>query len=221
MQRCSNHKWESLLFIGCSFFAVRANADVIHVPGDQPTIQAGIDAAGNGDEVVVADGIYTGSGNRDLDFGGKLITVRSANGADNCTIDCQDAGRAFTFHSGETSEARVEGFTITEGLVLAPEFGGAIRCENSSPTIADCVFVHNLAYGDQYDPVVLGGAIHCQNSSPTILNCAFHQNASAGFKNSGGGAICATMQKQFEHFRLQLHRERGHVGGWSVLGAGQ
>ena len=43
--------------------------DIIHVPGDQPTIQAGIDAAEDGDIVLVADDTYTGDGNKNLDFG--------------------------------------------------------------------------------------------------------------------------------------------------------
>ena len=33
------------------------------------------------DEVVVADGIFTGPSNRDIDFGGKAITVRSVPSA--------------------------------------------------------------------------------------------------------------------------------------------
>ena len=48
-----------------------AAADILHVPDDYPTVQAGIDAAVNGDEVVVADDVYKGDGNRDLDFNGK------------------------------------------------------------------------------------------------------------------------------------------------------
>lgn len=62
-------------------------AATIHVPFDQPTIQAGIDAAVAGDIVVVADGTYTGPGNKDLDFKGKAITVRSLNGPQNCILD--------------------------------------------------------------------------------------------------------------------------------------
>ena len=53
-----------------------ACADIINVPAEFPTIQAAIDIAIDGDEVVVADGAYTGGGNKNLDFRGKL-TVHS------------------------------------------------------------------------------------------------------------------------------------------------
>ena len=83
-----------------------AGAATIHVPADQPTIQAGIDPAVDGDTVLVANGLYSGEGNRDIDFLGKAITVRSANGANYCIIDCgavsEDARyRGFFFRSGE------------------------------------------------------------------------------------------------------------------------
>ena len=47
---------------------------------DFSTIQEAIDAAVDGDAVLVAPGTYTGDGNRDIDFKGKAITVRSENG---------------------------------------------------------------------------------------------------------------------------------------------
>ncbi len=94
-------------------------AAVIHVPSDQPTIQAGIDAAAAGDEVLVADGLYTGPGNRDVDFLGKAITVRSEYGPDNCIIDCQgsemEQRRGFIFQNGEGRDSVLQGFTIRGG----------------------------------------------------------------------------------------------------------
>ncbi|GAG52444.1 unnamed protein product, partial [marine sediment metagenome] len=83
-----------------------AEADTIYVcwhgSGQYLTIQEGIDAAKPGDEVVVCDGVYTGPGNKNLDFHDKAITVRSENGPDKCNIDCEDDGRAFHFRNTET-----------------------------------------------------------------------------------------------------------------------
>jgi len=76
---------------------------VITVPGDYDYIQDAIAAALAGDTVLVANGVYTGAGNKNLDFDGKAITVRSQNGPENCIIDCESNGRAFLFRNGETT----------------------------------------------------------------------------------------------------------------------
>jgi len=151
-------------------------ADTIRVPGQYPTIQAGIDAAQDGDTVLVADGVYTGDGNRDIDYGGKLIDVVSENGPDNCTIDCQSLGRAFIFQNGETDQSIVEGFTITNGRAPAHQLGGGIVFLNSSSaTITGCV-ITRCATG-----IYNGGAVFCGPGSKTIITgCTFTENSSGG-----------------------------------------
>ena len=113
-------------------------------PGD--TIQDAIDSATNGDTVIITPGIYTGDGNRDIDFNGKAITVRSTDPDDTAVveatiIDCEGSDtephRGFYFHSGENNACVVAGLTITNGDT---ENGGGIYCDNSSPTLINCIF---------------------------------------------------------------------------------
>ena len=73
-----------------------ASAVTIHVPGDSATIQAGINGTMDSDTVLVADGTYTGDGNRDNDFGGRNIVVMSENGPEVTIIDCE-GHRGFNF----------------------------------------------------------------------------------------------------------------------------
>ncbi len=171
-----------LSILGLTTFAT---ATVIHVPGDYSTIQDGIDAASSGDTVLVAQGTYTGSGNRDIDFQGKAITVKSENGPAETIIDCQagvsDSHRGFDFSSGESSSSRLEGFTIRNGYVTGSgfdAFGAGIRCHASSPTITDCIITDNTAVGG-------GGGISCtENSEPIITNNSIIGNVASG---DGGG----------------------------------
>lgn len=90
------------------FFVLTCNAATINVPADYTTIQAAIDAAANGDTVIVADGTYTGLGNWDIDFLGKAITVKSLNGPANCIIDGNGISyrRAFLFSFGRNQFIR-------------------------------------------------------------------------------------------------------------------
>ena len=151
---------------------------MLHVPGEFATIQAGIDVAADGDTILVADGIYTGIGNKDLDFGGKTITLLSENGPEYTFIDCEDEGRGVYFHQQESSESRLEGFTIMRGYET-DDYGGGILCLDSSPAITNCILSENFA--DYY-----GGGIYCENSLLTITGCTFINNM-AGL---GGGLCC-------------------------------
>ena len=59
-------------------------------PGQYTSLQMAVDSSTMGDTILVADGTYSGDGNRDIEFGGKSITVRSENGPNNCIIDSND-----------------------------------------------------------------------------------------------------------------------------------
>jgi len=166
------------------------NGRILRVRQDFPTIQSAIDAARGHDVVLVADGTYTGDGNRDLDFKGKAITVRSENGPENCIIDCNgETGehRAFYFHNYETAASVVQGLTLTGGNTEGN--GGAILLAASSPTIRECIINNNTAYRE-------GGAIFCgaggyygmdTASCPSIENCRIINNTANRF---GGGISC-------------------------------
>jgi hypothetical protein len=142
------------------------------------TIQNAIDSAENGDTIIIPVGIYMGEGNRDLDFKGKAITLRSIDPNDPevvaaTVINCQGTEsqpyRGFYFHNNETSDSVLNGFTIINGYKTT---GGAIRCKNSSPTIINCVFADNSA------SLTGGGIANVKNSTPTLINCIFQNNSS-------------------------------------------
>ena len=180
--------WQSVAAIVASVSLVfSAPATVIRVPEECPTIQAGIDEAADGDTVLVAGGTYTGDGNRDIDVGGKEITVVSESGPEVTIIDCEgtisDQHRGFYFHNGEGANSVVRGFTIQNGYAYGDTWpddcGGAILCENASPTIVGNTICGNSAG--------YGGGIYCRGSSAWIVGNTITGNAAA---NHGGGIRC-------------------------------
>jgi hypothetical protein len=156
-----------------------------------PTIQeainaAGIDAVGNWDTVLVADGTYTNKGTdldpekRDINLiVNKPVKIQSQNGPNLCIIDSQGKGRAITFTGIQTEGALLNGFTIKGGNGV--EQGGGILCQGAAkPTICNCIISGNTA-------AYWGGGISCDSSSPIVSNCHIEGN-NAGY--GGGGVSC-------------------------------
>jgi predicted outer membrane repeat protein len=160
--------------------------------GDFPTIQAAINASTDGDLIELADGTFTGDGNRDVDYLGKALTVRSQSGnPEVCILDCEGAQaqphRGFRFHLGEGPGSVLDGITITGGYAPLSDlawYGGAVLCYGSSPTISRCRFVDNYA-------LFAGGGVCCEGSSlsadPILTGCTFLENEA---DNRGGGFYC-------------------------------
>ena len=164
------------LMLCAALLTPSSRAATLNVPAQYTTIQAAVTAANTGDTILVADGIFTGAGNRNIDFGGKDLTAQSTSGNPaTCIIDCQNQGRAFYLRSGETAKSGIAGFTIKNGFGSSDSGnGGGIYIGSNNPTVTNCVFIGNSAAN--YGGGLRGGA---------ATSCVFVGNTANG--NSGGG----------------------------------
>ncbi len=153
------------------FACVSVGATTILVPDHQPTIQAGVNAASDGDTVIVACDTYY---EHDITISNSIY-LRSETGQPDCvTIDAQGLGRVF--FCGVMS-GTIEGFTITGGWVAGN--GGGIECAEAFPLLRNLIIKGNHA-GNR------GGGLYCFDCGPTVEYCLFTGNTAA----KGGGLSC-------------------------------
>jgi hypothetical protein len=182
-----------------SWSAVRFFAHVtrvIHVPADQPSIQAGIDAAVNADTVLVAWGTYF----ENLDFHGKGIVVTSSAGPELTYLQ-PTWPPIVQFISGEPAGAELSGFTLryTRGT-----YDSYVRVSNGAePLIKGNVFTRLETLG--------GTLIGCWQARATIERNVFHHNSGyqACISNSDGEAII--INNTFDHIA------RGIISGVATV----
>jgi predicted outer membrane repeat protein len=175
------------------------HGSVIRVPSDQPTIQAGVDAAVDGDIVLLADGTYAGPGNVGIELGGKTIRVLGEGGASSTVVDCGDTTYAFWFDDGDT--VSLEGLTITGG--------SGVRCYRAcSPTFERCVFRECRSS--------VGGAVYrTSGGSLQLVDCTFEGNSAhqAGAVCVYGGDLvvtgCSFLGNETESYGAALYLYQG------------
>lgn len=157
------------------------------VPTEYGTIQEAIDAALEGDTVLILDGTYTGAGNRDLIIDNKYITLISQNGPEYTIIDAQgsdvDQHRCLTIQGDDTSSTRhatIGGITFTNGVY--EYMGGCISLQGLYTHFYNC----NIKNGssDNGSAVYDGGYRAAQ-----FYDCTFKNNNGSTFSSfSVGGA---------------------------------
>ncbi|MCH2134094.1 MAG: right-handed parallel beta-helix repeat-containing protein [Phycisphaerales bacterium] len=155
------------------------DAAIIEVPTDYPTIQEAVDAAVNGDDILVLPGTYTSGGPYVVDMLGKEVTLRSTNGPSFTFIDGFGKVAGINCSSGETNLTVIDGFTIRNCF---NNKGGCMRISGgSSPTVQDCAFLTGVA-------TLTGGAVWCSGSgsNPLFTNCQFNFNEATGSTGTGG-----------------------------------
>lgn len=188
-------KTRSILFVLvalCAGPAARA-ADVLHVDASAPcpgagtpaapfcTIQAALDAAAPGDEIVVAPGLYL----ERLDFLGKDVLLRSLAGPETTVVDAQWAGSVVTFSHGEGPGAVLRGFALRNGTgtetgtTFSVMAGGGIYSRDASPTIEGNVIEQCTAD--------TGGGLALFGGAPTVSGNMVRDNTTDG---QGGGIQC-------------------------------
>lgn len=138
------------------------------------SIQEGIDAAVDGDEVLVRPGVY----HEAITIDGKSIFLRSQDGRDTTILDGAGLNQSMVTCMNQAAPT-ITGFTFRNGSVSPNGFGAAVlvTATGGAPTIYDCAFVDNTASQQ-------GGAICVMQGSLTVAGCTFTHNVA-----SGGGAI--------------------------------
>ncbi|MHB8078502.1 MAG: right-handed parallel beta-helix repeat-containing protein [Candidatus Krumholzibacteriia bacterium] len=218
-----------ITLIGCGVVCGAATLDVRPDGGGAfATIQAALDAAAPGDTVRLADGVFTGAGNRDLQFGGKPLTLRSESGnAATCVLDAQGSDaephRAIWLHDLPEPGARLEGLTFRGGY--DPGAGAGVYVNGCRVAVGNCVFRDNEgAYW-------FGGAgLAVESGVADLQDCLFTGNNahSAVIPIATGGGGLRGVDSAISLVRCDFSANRaggtfdsgGRGGGMALTGCG-
>jgi len=163
-----------------------ALAGTLLVPAQYPTIQAAVDAAVNGDTVLISPGNY-GAG---FDYHGKRVLVKGQLGALVTTIDLSSTGgTAVRATSAEPLGAQLEGITLRAATTCALVMSGGANL-----TLLNCRIIECSRVGvEPGSAICVAGAIldatNCQIDSQAV---SYTNESDSPDVPLAGGALVAS-----------------------------
>ncbi len=210
-------RWSALL---CLLFLLvktplRIHSAVIEVPAEQATVQSGIDAASNGDTVLVAPATYF----ENIRLKGKRILLTSHYMFDRDTAFISstkldgslptqpDTASVVMFINQEDARTILQGFTIQNGAGTAWKDehspgtyreGGGILCAFGGPTIRHNRIINNLVDNTIGVTSTGGGGVRAGDGRTRLLGNRFQGNygrygSAIVFNHPSGGAIVGNL----------------------------
>jgi hypothetical protein len=179
--------------------------------------------------VLVAPGVYTGPLNRELDFEGRTMTVKSTHGYNDTVVDCEGLGQLATFSPTDRFRVILEGLSvrncvgkhggaltfraIRQQRVARVDAAGAdasgcagLECV-ATPIVRHCYFHNNRASA-------FGGAVFVKDGRPHFDSCIFFSNVA----NAGGAVYVRGGTPTFE--RCTFYGNVAQVNGGALLANG-
>jgi len=143
--------------------------------GDYSAIQAAIDAASEGDTILVQPGTY----NERVNFNGRAVTVTGSDPNNWATVSGtiirgNGIGHGVIFDSGEDARSKLIGIAVSN-------HNSCIRCWYSSPVISHCLIEQNTH------------GMSCAQSEPLIEECIIRDNRMYGIIDCHGDIVGCTI----------------------------
>ena len=214
-------------------------ADLL-VPEDFSSVQEAVDAAKDGDVILIAAGVWTGTGDSVLNTLGKSITVRGSTDEAKTILDAEGLRRGIVCRSNETGDTVLEHLTVINGAGQWEDFnfndsvdllelvGGGLFISGASPTVRECVFTASVAdvgagawlfWSEsrfescrfESNESLLGAGMNLDLfARPQLVGCTFQSNTA-----SDGGGLYADFASEADvtECRFLTNSASSHGGG--------
>ena len=192
----------TLIFLLLFVFSGNIYSEIIAIPEDFNTIQAGVDNAQEGDTVLVDRGLYRETvlfNGTNLTLASQFLITNDPDDINSTIIDGNQNGSVVRLDRGESEESLIIGFTIQNGSGSIDAendvSGGGVHLHDASPRLSHLNVINNTAWyaagiyyelgADSYTEYCLisgntasiaGGGFDSYNADPTLVNCTITDN---------------------------------------------